>query len=112
MESVISAAQGFQWRRWVKKRTRSSSKTPTITSSATEYMKTAPMGLYPPAHYSEALTSYRSRAPASASVYGQAPYEGEPSADHAASPLSLSVRCQPILTLSQDASALEPTVYT
>ena len=70
------------------------------------------MGLFPPAQSSQPLaprTSKRSRAPASASVYGQAPYEGEPSADHAASPFSLSVRSQPILTLSQEASAQEPT---
>ena len=102
----ISATKG------VKKRTRSSSKTPTITSSATDKTKTAPMGLFPPAQSSQPLaprTFKRSRAPASASVYGQAPYEGEPSAEHAASPFSLSVRSQPILTLSQEASAQEPT---
>ena len=80
MESVISAAEG------VKKRTRSSSKTST-TASASKKSKTAP-GPFSPAQSSQPLaprTPKRSRAPASASVYGQAPYEGEPSADHAAS---------------------------
>ena len=102
MESVISAAEG------VKKRTRSSSKTPT-TSSATKKTKTAP-GPFSPAQSSQTLAprTSRSRAPASASVYGQAPFEGEPSADHAASPFPLSVRSQPILTSSQEASAQEP----
>ena len=84
MESVISAAEG------VKKRTRSSSKTPT-TSSASKKTKTAP-GPFSPAQSSQPLAprTSRSRAPASASVYGQAPYEGEPSADHVTSPLARS----------------------
>ena len=103
MESVISAAEG------VKKRTRSSSRTST-TASASKKSKTAP-GPFSPAQSSQPLAprTSRSRAPASASVFGQAPYEGEPPADHVTSPFSLSTRSQPILTSSQEASAQEPT---
>ena len=106
MESVISAAEG------VKKRTRSSSKTPTTTSSATEKTKTAPMGLF-------RLHSLHSPWHPEL-LNGRGPRRQLRSTDRPLTRVShprtmqphlfsLSVRSQPILTLSQEASAQEPT---
>ena len=96
MASVESVAEA------VKKRVRSTSKT---RAPAAKRTKTTLEGLSSPSQ-TPPSTGRSSKAPAAASVFGQAPFEGEPPLSHATTSQTTSALSQATSVLSQTTSAL------